>query len=53
MYLAYALTNLFASFFLANTSYLYGSPKISCVRYLYLYLNTSKSKQMSKYLYFT
>ena len=33
--------NLFANFFLANTSYLYGSPKFSHVRYLYL--NTSKS----------
>ena len=35
--------NLFANFFLANTSYLYGSPKFSHVWYLYLYLNTSKS----------
>ena len=33
--------NLFANFFLANTSYLYGSPKFSHVQYLYL--NTSKS----------
>ena len=35
--------NLFANFFLTNTSYLYGLPKFSHVRYLYLYLNTSKS----------
>ena len=33
--------NLFANFFLANTSYLYGSPKFSHVQYLYL--NTYKS----------
>ena len=35
--------NLFANFFLAKTSYLYGLPKFSHVWYLYLYLNTSKS----------
>ena len=39
--------NLFANFFLTNTSYLYDSPKFplpkfSHVRYLYLYLNTSE-----------
>ena len=55
--------NLFANFFLANTSYLYGSPKFllpkfSLVLYLYLYLNTSKSAcillkyfSQAKYLY--
>ena len=57
--------NLFANFFLANTSYLYGSPKFplpkfSLVLYLYLYLNTSKSacillkyfsQNNAKYLY--
>ena len=38
--------NLFANFFLANTSYLYGSPKFPLPKFslvLYLYLNTSKS----------
>ena len=40
--------NLFAKFFLANASYLYGLPrfplqKFSHAQYLYLYLNTSKS----------
>ena len=38
---AYALTNLFTNFFVANTSYLYGSPKFS--RVWYFYLNTSES----------
>ena len=45
--------NLFANFFLANTSYLYGLPKFSHVQNLYLYLNTSKSTCILLIKYFS
>ena len=51
LHLTYALTSLFAKFIFANSFYLYGSPKFSHVRYVYVCVCICECVYMCVYFY--